>query len=413
MRKQVGGLHLAKVFVRLAIVPRDRVLLRFGHRAWGAFCKVLEDRLDRVKPVVVPLESAGPVDRAAAEAVVDRVLCHDPHWQIAEPLRDERALATGDDDDSVPRVGREDEQVFPESISHRNHVFEGGVVDQGAKEPHDDQPAVGLPVRVDDRRDRQLVWRLEREHHRVRVLLLGVQLVHKVFRPLLYRELGDILGHELMSLFALLLRHVQRVVDSARHFVGVERIDQNRARAQGLSASAEFGENQHAMIPLLASHELERHLGHSLAKRCDESDLREEIESAKLDEVYRMVKIVDRSVRQSREPPVDAADELMHLVPQLLVARGVLLGWCGDLDEHDLLRPLRVGVEELLECNEFVRDPLDIIHPVDTQDELLSVKPTLQLDHLVLQLRRGQHLLELSCVDPNREGIHSHGGALR
>ena len=68
---------------------------------------------------------------------------------------------------------------------------------------------------------------------------------------------------------------------------------------------------------------------------------------------------------QRTEAAVDPADELVHLVPQLLVPRGVLLRRRGDLYEHDPLRPLRILMQELLERDQLMRDSFDVVHPVD------------------------------------------------
>ena len=108
--------------------------------------------------------------------------------------------------------------------------------------------------------------------------------------------------------------------------------------------------------------------------------------------------------------PVDAPDELVHLILQLLVPRGVLLGRDGDLDEQDAVSPIGVGVEKLFECDEFVRDPLDVVHPVDTQDNRLSVEAPLQLDHSILELCRVDHGLEGGVIDPSRKSVDRHRG---
>ena len=73
----------------------------------------------------------------------------------------------------------------------------------------------------------------------------------------------------------------------------------------------------------------------------------------------------------------------MHLVAELMVAPGVILGRGRDLDEHQLGGPLRVGLEELLEREELVRDAFDVVHPVVAEQQLLAIEAALQLDDLV------------------------------
>ena len=56
-----------------------------------------------------------------------------PHGQVAKTLRHQRALAARDDNDGVPRVRREHEQVFPKGVGDGLHVHECRVVDQRAE----------------------------------------------------------------------------------------------------------------------------------------------------------------------------------------------------------------------------------------------------------------------------------------
>jgi len=292
----------------------------------------------------------------------------------------------------------------------RVHVLEGGVVDESAEEAEHDQPLARRLVRVGHLRQRQRQRRLEREH--LVLLLLSLQLVDKVVGPVLQRELGDVLGHKLVALLALLLGHVQRLVDGARDLVRVERVDEDGARAERLRAARELRQDKDAVVALLARDKLEGDLRHALAQRRDERNVGEEVERTDLEEVHLRVEVVDGRVRERREAAVDPANELVHLVAQLLVARRVILWRRRDLHEHNLLRPLRVGVQKLLECDQLVRDPLDIVHPIDTKDQLLAIETPLQLDHLVLQLRRRQHPLEACAVDTDREGVDGDGRPL-
>mmetsp|Transcript_12566 Transcript_12566/g.31311 ORF Transcript_12566/g.31311 Transcript_12566/m.31311 type:complete len:319 (-) Transcript_12566:689-1645(-) len=96
-----------------------------------------------------------------------------------------------------------------------------------------------------------------------------------------------------------------------------------------------------------------------------------------------------------------------------MVAPGVVLGRRRDLDEHQLGGPLRVGLEELLEREQLVRDALDVVHPVVAEEQLLAVEAALQLDDLVLELRGVEHLLELGAIDSAGEGVDGHRGLVR
>ena len=86
---------------------------------------------------------------------------------------------------------------------------------------------------------------------------------------------------------------------------------------------------------------------------------------------------------QRREAAVDLADQLVHLVPQLDVARRVAPhDRRRDLHQLDLACPGRVGGEELVDGEQLVRDALDVVHAVDAQHDLLPVEAALQLDDL-------------------------------
>ena len=57
--------------------------------------------------------------------------------------------------------------------------------------------------------------------------------------------------------YAHLLGHVERVVKRARELVRVERVDEQRARAEGLRGADELGEDEDAVVLLLARDVLE------------------------------------------------------------------------------------------------------------------------------------------------------------
>ena len=58
------------------------------------------------------------------------------------------------------------------------------------------------------------------------------------------------------------------------------------------------------------------------------------VERAQVDEVDALVEVDDGCVLERAEAAVDAADQLVHLVAQLMVAPGVVLGRRRDLHEH-------------------------------------------------------------------------------
>ena len=63
----------------------------------------------------------------------------------------------------------------------------------------------------------------------------------------------------------------------------------------------------------------------------------------------------------------------VHLVAQLLVPPGVgVVRWRRDLHQLQLRRPRWVRLEKLLEREQLVRDALDVVHPVDAEEQLLA-----------------------------------------
>ena len=121
-------------------------------------------------------------------------------------LGDERALAARDDDHRVSRVGGEREEILVDLDGEWLHVLEGFELDERAEQTEDDQSPLGVLVCFDHRGQRQRGWVVERED--LVLLLLRLQLCHEVLCPILDRELGDVLGHELVPLDTLFFGHV-------------------------------------------------------------------------------------------------------------------------------------------------------------------------------------------------------------
>mmetsp|Transcript_1829 Transcript_1829/g.4135 ORF Transcript_1829/g.4135 Transcript_1829/m.4135 type:complete len:224 (-) Transcript_1829:1537-2208(-) len=198
---------------------------------------------------------------------------------------------------------------------------------------------------------------------------------------------------------------MQRLVDGVGDLIRVEGVDQERARAQSLRRTRELRQDEHAAIAPLARNEFESHLRHAFAKGRNERNLREKAQRTHVASRDGLVEVMDRRMLERAKPAVDTPDELVHLVAQLLVARCVAARRRGDLNELYAVGPLRVILEELLERDELVRDTLDIVHSVDTQQQLLAVEAPLQLDDLVLELGALEHGLKLGDVNASRESI--------
>jgi hypothetical protein len=91
------------------------------------------------------------------------------------------------------------------------------------------------------------------------------------------------------------------------------------------------------------------------------------------------------------ETSVDTTNELVYSRAQVLVLLDVLSRGHGELCKDDLSNPLRVLCEEEFECVELLRNTLDIVKSVDTDDDLNAVEALLEgsdalLNGLLLQV---------------------------
>ena len=64
-----------------------------------------------------------------------------------------------------------------------------------------------------------------------------------------------------------------------------------------------------------------------------------------------------------------------------------------------------MGPQEGLDGLELVRDAFDVVETVDAQQDFLAVEPALQVDDLILDVRRLQRGLEARRLDADRECI--------
>jgi hypothetical protein len=153
---------------------------------------------------------------------------------------------------------------------------------------------------------------------------------------------------------------------------------------------------------------------HPVARRRDEADVRDGVERAQLVERQALVHKVDGHEVDGAEPAVDAADELVDGAPQVLVLLDVLPRGHRELDEHDLADPLGVLREEELERVQLLRDALDVVEPVDADDDLDALEAALErreavLDDLLLQVLRGESASGLGPRARTRGGQAAHG----
>ena len=72
------------------------------------------------------------------------------------------------------------------------------------------------------------------------------------------------------------------------------------------------------------------------------------------------------------EAAVDARDEELDLVPLLLVLGALEPRGHEHLEHRRRARALRVPLEQALEREQLLRDPLRVVEPLDAEDELAA-----------------------------------------
>ena len=88
---------------------------------------------------------------------------------------------------------------------------------------------------------------------------------------------------------------------------------------------------------------------------------------------------VDWHELDGSEPPINPPNELVDSSPQILVLLDVLPGGYGKLHQNHLSDPFRVLGQKQLQSMKLLRNTLDIIQSIDTDDELDTVEPLLEL----------------------------------
>ena len=120
-----------------------------------------------------------------------------------------------------------------------------------------------------------------------------------------------------------------------------------------------------------------------------------------------MVQEVDGHEFDGAELAVDATDELVDDGAQVLVLLDVLARGHRYLHEDNLADPLGVLRQEDLEGVEFLRDALDVVQPVDADNQLDALELAREGGDALLDLGLLEALDELFGIDTNGEGTNS------
>lgn len=200
-------------------------------------------------------------------------------------------------------------------------------------------------------------------------------------------------------------------MDGISQLLGVPGIDDDAA-VQALCGTGELGKDHHTVALFLAGDVLVRDEVHAVPRRGDEAHVRDSIEGRQLVRGDRLVHEVDGHKLDSAELAVDAANQLVDDGAKVLVLLDILTTGDGDLDENDLAYPLGVFCEEDFEGVQLLRDTLDVVQTVDTDNELDALELALEGSDALLHLGLLQAVLELVGVDTDRECAHGNHLAL-
>jgi hypothetical protein len=107
------------------------------------------------------------------------------------------------------------------------------------------------------------------------------------------------------------------------------------------------------------------------------------------------------------ESSVYPSHELVHHLPEVLVLLDIASAGHGHLDKHHLAYPLGVLVQENLQGVQLLRNTLDVIETINSDDELDALELFLQLRNPFLNRRLLQALRELLGINADREGPDS------
>lgn len=103
------------------------------------------------------------------------------------------------------------------------------------------------------------------------------------------------------------------------------------------------------------------------------------------------------------ETTVDAANKLIHHSTQVLIFLHITSTWDGDLHQDDLSNPFWVLVKEDLESVELLRDTLDVIQAVDTDDKFHALKLLFELGDTLLNRGLRKPISKLLRIDTDGE----------
>lgn len=229
------------------------------------------------------------------------------------------------------------------------------------------------------------------------------QVGDEIRRPRLHR-----VGHHAAVQFGLQVgavcwAHGQTVVDGARDADRIPWVDENGI-TQYQGRTRELGQDERQVVVVLAEHELHGRSIHTITDGGDEGQIGHPKQCQILVLVDPHLVVQHRSEVQGPVFTVDVVDQLGDL--------GLDLGameepGAGHLDEHHLVTPFGVHLEEHLVGLELLHHASHRVQPVSAHDDFFVAVDLAQRGHLVVdsQGRVEGVVLDFGGVDPNGQGF--------
>ncbi|SPQ25681.1 5aea1791-de3b-44bd-b511-1c7ceda42855 [Thermothielavioides terrestris] len=288
---------------------------------------------------------------------------------VAEVLHQEILVAARNDPDGIVAVSGQGLQAGDDALRRDCRAGLSDDGGQGAVVVEHEQALLGGAVLaeqrrpVEQRRGRDVLPAAEHRH----------QPAQEAGNPVLHVLAGDVREQALLHGLALFLGHRERVVDLPGDASQIPRVDVNGVLERA-GRAAELGQDQGPGRLALADYVFERRGVHAVSHRRNEAD----VGSAQQREVLVLADVL-REVQHGREADgpigaVDLHDQLVDAARDFILGVLFLLFDAGrrrHLDQHHLVAPLGIQLEEALERHELLRDAADAVQTVPAGDDLL------------------------------------------
>jgi hypothetical protein len=120
------------------------------------------------------------------------------------------------------------------------------------------------------------------------------------------------------------------------------------------------------------------HQVHAVAGTGHQADIANRVQRAQFIKCQALMHKVNRHKLDSAETAIDTTNEFVDCCAQILVLLDILSRGHSELHKDNLSDPFWVLSEEELKCMELLRNTLDIIKPVDADDDFHAVKALLK-----------------------------------